>query len=105
MVTAFLSIPDIQARWSCSRAHVYRAIAEMDRDGYLRRLLLGRSTHQRISVESVEAWERLHSTPQVEDRAPVARLREPIRPRKKTPPPVQRGGGDDLREFARALYS
>jgi len=62
--TRFLSVADIDARWSCSRAHVYRAIAEMEREGYLRRLLLGRV--QRVAEASVAQYEARHATQPVD---------------------------------------
>jgi hypothetical protein len=60
----FLSIDDVRARWSCGRTFVYAAIGEMERDGYLQRIWLGRV--QRIAAESVGRWEALHSQPAAE---------------------------------------
>lgn len=71
---AFLSISDLRARWSCSRAFVYTAIGGMERGGYLRRIYLGRV--QRVALDSVETWERLHSLPQGESRAEIAGMRQ-----------------------------
>jgi hypothetical protein len=72
-VTRYLSIADLRARWSCGRTFAYQAIAEMESGGYLRRIWLGPS--QRIALDSVEAWERLHASPPDVARALVARLR------------------------------
>lgn len=58
-MTRFLSIADVQARWSCGRTFVYAAVAEMKAGGYLRRLQLGRV--QRIAEESIERFEALHT--------------------------------------------
>jgi hypothetical protein len=70
----YLSVNDIRRRWSCGRTFVYTAIAEMERGGYLRRIWLGRD--QRLSVESVETWERLHQEPANEPmRGEIAKLR------------------------------
>jgi hypothetical protein len=70
----FLSVLDLQARWSCGRTFVYAAITEMERRGYLRRLQLGRV--QRIALASVEAWEAAHSkTPRAERQVALARPR------------------------------
>jgi hypothetical protein len=70
---SFLSVNDLRARWSCSRSFVYRAIADMERAGYLQRIYLG--SVQRVALDSVETWERLHSSPQGESRAEVPTLR------------------------------
>jgi hypothetical protein len=69
----FLSVNDLRARWSCSRAYVYKALAEMERASYLQRIYLG--SVQRVSLDSIETWERLHSSPQGESRAEVSTLR------------------------------
>jgi len=68
-VAAFLSIADVAARWSCGRSFVYEAIAEMERNGYLRRLVLGRV--QRIAVESILQYEVLHAGAEVDRSASV----------------------------------
>jgi hypothetical protein len=56
---SFLSVNDLRARWRCSKSFVYSALAEMERNGYLRRLRLGRV--QRIAMESVEQYEAAHT--------------------------------------------
>jgi DNA-binding IclR family transcriptional regulator len=61
MTDGFLSIADIQERWSVSRATVYRALSEMERGGYLRRLWLGRV--QRVAFASLERFEAVHAKP------------------------------------------
>jgi hypothetical protein len=60
-VAAWLSIPDLQERWSASRSSVYRALAVMAREGYLRRMALG--SDQRIALESVERYEGCREKP------------------------------------------
>jgi hypothetical protein len=57
--TRFLSIRDVQTRWSCGRTFAYEALAEMEAAGYLRRFWLGRC--QRVAVESVERYEAEHA--------------------------------------------
>ena len=77
----FLSVADLAARWGCGRTFTYGAISEMDAAGYLQRVWLGRV--QRVSVDSVEKWEALHSKADVDtDRSTIATLRTaaPARP-------------------------
>ena len=87
-MAVFLSISDVAARWSCGRTFVYGAIAEMEREGYLRRIWLGRV--QRIALESLERWEQAHSTSSREaDSDSAASLRAANdRPTKQTHRPV-----------------
>jgi hypothetical protein len=75
--TRWLSVSDLQARWSCGRTQVYSAIAEMQAAGYLRRLQLGRV--QRVAEESVERFEAIHAGPRGEVARAPARRREPAR--------------------------
>jgi len=93
-MASFLSIADVAARWSCGRTFVYGAIAEMEREGYLRQLHLGRV--RRIALESVEQYETLHaSCPEKDaDRVSVAtgRLVRERRQRDSPRPPVPSGG-------------
>lgn len=74
----FLSVSDLQARWSCGRTFIYAALGEMERAGYLRRLWLGRV--QRVGLESIERWEEAHARrdPTPEGQA----LALPARPRR-----------------------
>jgi hypothetical protein len=90
---AFLSVNDLRARWSCSRGSVYTALTDMERGGYLRRIYLGRV--QRVALDSIETWERLHSSPRGESRAEVAGMRRqvPLPSRARTTAP-----GPSLRE-------
>lgn len=78
--SVFSSIADLTARWSCARSTVYAAIREMERSGYLKRLFLGRV--QRIAMESIEEFERLHAQRPGEV---VSRLRQ-VAPRPKRLP-------------------
>jgi hypothetical protein len=76
----FLSIAELTARWGCGRTFAYEAVAEMEAGGYLKRLWLGRV--QRLSIESVQTWEALHSKAGVDsDRATIAVLRTETSPR------------------------
>jgi len=99
-MASFLSIADVAARWSCGRTFVYGAIAEMEREGYLRQLHLGRV--RRIALESVEQYEALHAKAATEE-APARCLSAP-RPRAARtvaqPAPAQR---ESIRDFARRL--
>lgn len=79
----WLKVGDIAVRWSCSRATVYRAIGDMERGGYLRRMFLPGGSDQRIALGSVETWERLHSAAPGSERAAVATMRR--KPARKAP--------------------
>lgn len=80
MSAGYLSIQDIQQRWAMGRSFAYEAVAEMQQQGYLKRMWCGR--HQRIAVESVERWEALHAEPQLDMvRSTVASLRDKRAPR------------------------
>jgi hypothetical protein len=74
-MSLFLSIADLTTRWSCGRTFVYAALREMEDQGYLRRLWLGRV--QRVALEAVERWETLHSQGPAPARvAPVLAIRK-----------------------------
>jgi hypothetical protein len=88
---AFLSISDICTRWSCGRTFVYAAVAEMEREGYLRRLWLGRV--QRVELVSVERYEALHADQRATpERATVVTLRVASAPRPCHAPEASQGG-------------
>jgi hypothetical protein len=91
----WLSISDLARRWSCSRASVYRAIREMERGNYLRRLYLGKSD-QRIALASIEAWEHRHAMPQGQRAlAEVVEVRQRNAPRRRSP---RRSNGVSIRD-------
>ncbi len=103
MGAAFLKPQDIMERWTVSKATVYRAIDEMEQGGYLKRLYIGKGHDQRIALESIETYERLHNMPGGGVAAEVVALR--VTGRKKKPSPPVRKDGPSLREFVKGLRS
>src|SRR4051812_36466699 len=83
----WFSIQDLRSRWSCSKTYVYRALREMDRDGYLEQLFLN-SRNQRIALQTVLRWEREHSQPIEHSRSEIVALREQDTAFKKEAPPA-----------------
>lgn len=82
----WFSVNDLAARWRCGRTFAYKAIGEMETGGYLKRLFIG--SDQRVSLESVAMWERLHSAAIGEQStaAKVVTLREQNAPKRRQKP-------------------
>ena len=89
----FLSIASLTARWNCARSTTYEAIKDMERGGYLKRVYLGRV--QRISMESIEEFERQHAHGPGEV---ASRLRPRAQRMKRLAPAT----GSSLRSMSRA---
>lgn len=85
-VTRYLATSELRSRWDCGKSFVYTAIARIDAEGYLKRFWLGK--HQRIALESVEAFERMHLAPEGEIRSMVIALREANAKRRIRRPPA-----------------
>lgn len=91
------SVADLSVMLGCGRSTAYRIVKEMEAEGYLRKVFLGKCD-LRISAESVEIWERRHERPAGAcSLADVVRLREQrTAPRQK---PAVSGGAVSIREL------
>jgi MarR-like DNA-binding transcriptional regulator SgrR of sgrS sRNA len=89
MAAQYLTLQDLRARWHCGKTFAYEAIAEMQANGYLTRLWIGRS--QRIGLASIERWELEHSD-QPAKVIPITAVPKPVAPAKQL-------SRDDLRSM------